>query len=632
MTLDVLDARRALHAGGVLREFNEAGVLSAADVHVAARLAALAGEEDDAVRLAVALAVRGPRLGHTRVDLAEIRATAAVDAEEEVDVAALPWPGDDWLDRLRRSPLVAVGEESDPGAPARPAPPLRRGDDRDPARPAPWLRRGDERDSARPLRLVGTALYLDRYWREERRVAEDLLALARPADDVDEALLSEGLARLFTGDAREERQRAAAATGVRRHLAVVAGGPGTGKTTTIARIVALLADQAAARGAPPPVVALATPTNTAAERLSDVLQRTAPELDVGRAQTLHRLLGRRPDSHSRFRHHRGNRLPHDVVIVDETSMVPLTRMARLVEAVRPAARLVLVGDPGQLASIEAGVVLGDVVGPMPEAPPDGAKLADSVVVLDHVYRHGKEIRAVAEAVQDGDGEGAIAALRAAPGVVDWVEADPAEDPAALAAIRERAVGAARRVGEAARAGRAEEAGEALRGFRLMCAHRRGPYGVSTWTERIESWLTEDAAAPDPDGAWYPGRPLLVGENDYALRLFNGETGVVVVTAEGDLAAAFEHKGKARLIRPGRLGAVDTAYAMTIHKSQGAQFHTAGVVLPDPSSRLLTRELLYTAVTRAQRELMVVGTEDALRAAIARPVARASGLRRRLWGE
>ena len=194
-------------------------------------------------------------------------------------------------------------------------------------------------------------------------------------------MLADGLARLFPGDA-DERQRAAGAAAVRHRFAVVAGGPGTGKTTTVARIVALLAEQAEAAGRPQPLIALAAPTAVAAARLEEAVHDAAEGLDASdavRAQlraasasTLHRLLGWRPDSQSRFRHHRGNRLPHDVVIVDETSMVSLSQMARLLEAVRPQARLILVGDPGQLTSIEAGAVLGDIVGPADDGPSSAA--------------------------------------------------------------------------------------------------------------------------------------------------------------------------------------------------------------------------------------------------------------------
>ncbi|MEA2139723.1 MAG: exodeoxyribonuclease alpha subunit [Solirubrobacteraceae bacterium] len=629
--LDPYDVRRARQAPGLLRAFNDAGVLAAADVHVAVRLGALGGEQDAAVLLAAALAVRAPRLGHVYVDLATIRDTAAVETDEPVDLASLPWPAvGAWVDRAGASAVVSVGED---GADA----------------------------SGGPLRLVGSRLYLDRYWREERRVAADLLAFGELGGaDVRIDVLRDGLARMFAGQT-DGRQCLAAASAVLRRLTVVAGGPGTGKTTTVARIVALLAEQAAAAGAPAPLVALAAPTAVAAARLEHAVHEQAAGLAVDepvraellalRASTLHRLLGWRPGSHSRFRHNRGQRLPHDVVIVDETSMVSLSLMARLVEAVRPDARLVLVGDPGQLASIEAGAVLGDVVGPCGDAlrigaaararlaeatgrdvaaaePPGGATIGDGIVVLERVHRFGEGIARLAEAIRRGEADGVIDVLRAGAEGVAWIDVDVADADDALSPVRGRAVAAARAVSEAARAGAASDALEALGSFRLLCAHRRGPEGVATWTARIESWLAGDV---DVDVRWYAGRPLLVTENDHELRLYNGDTGVVVQAAGDRVAAAFERGGEIVEFSPSRLGSVETVYAMTIHKSQGSQFQTAAVLLPGPASRILTRELLYTAATRARELLILAGTEEAIRAAVARPVARASGLRGRLWG-
>ena len=634
LDIDPLDVRRAVHAPGLLREFNEAGVLAAADVHVARRLAALGAAAPDDALLAAALAVRGPRLGHVCVDLATIRESAAVDTEDTVDLSGLPWPDvGPWLTRVAEWPLVAVADDT----------------------PA----------TDRPLRLVGTTLYLDRYWREERRVAEDITTFATAADGVDEALLAAGIARLFPGRT-ESRQALAAAAAVLRRFAVVAGGPGTGKTTTVARIVALLAEQAAAAGDPPPLVALAAPTGKAAARLQEAVHAAAETLPVEaaipaqlhtlEASTLHRLLGWRPGSHSRFRHHRSNRLPHDVVIVDETSMVSLSLMARLAEAARPGARLILVGDPGQLASIEAGVVLGDIVGPVTESlrisratrarlaaavghdvvaedPPPNAAVADGIVILDEVHRYGGAIASVADAIRRGSPDAVIGALgQAPPDEARWIETDP-EDPeshSGVETIRREAARFAEPIIAAARAGDAEAALRALGAFRLLCAHRRGPHGVSWWTERIEAWLRQDLEGFAADTRWYPGRPLLVTRTDYALRLYNGDAGVVVSTTEGEVTAAFERGTDIAKIRPGRLESVDTVYAMTIHKSQGSQFDTAAVLLPPPDSPILTRELLYTAITRARRRLLVVGSEESLRTAVARPIARASGLRGRLW--
>jgi len=629
---DPFDVRRVRHAPGLLREFNDAGVLSAADVHVALRLADLGGEADETVALAAGLAVRGPRLGHVHVDLATIRDTATVDADEPVDLSTLPWPSAGaWIERVSASKLVTSGEENV--------------------------------GSSRPFRLVGTWLYLDRYWREERQVAADLRALSgRQPEGVRVDVLAEGLERLFPGQT-DSRQCLATASAVLRRLAVVAGGPGTGKTTTVARIVALLAEQTAAAGAPAPLVALAAPTGKAAARLVEAVHEEAIELAVSepvraqllalQASTLHRLLGWRPESHSRFRHHRGQRLPHDVVIVDETSMVSLSLMAKLIEAIRPDARLILVGDPGQLASIEAGAVLGDIVGPATDQlsigararslltqatghevsgadPPPDASVADGIVVLDRIHRFGGGIAQLAEAIRRGDADTVLEVLADAPEGVTWIPVDVADPTAqnALMPVRDRAVAAASAVTRAARAGAARDAIEALSAFRILCAHRRGPQGVATWTARIEGWL---ASEPGMDGRWYAGRPLLVTENDYELRLFNGDTGVVVQTTPDRLSATFERRGEILEFSPTRLSAVDTVYAMTIHKSQGSQFDTAAVLLPAPTSHILTRELLYTAATRARRLLILAGTEESIRAAVARPIARASGLQGRLWG-
>ena len=240
-------------------------MLAAADVHVALRLAQLAEEDDENTLLATALAVRAPRLGSVCVDLATIGATAATDLETPVDLQALPWPEPEaWVDGLASSPLVAAGEDG--------------GEDR-------------------PLRLVGTTLYLDRYWRDERFVAADLLSRNEPAGDVDAAVLADGLARLFDGD-EPDLQRLAAATCVLRRLAVVGGGPGTGKTTTVTRILVLLDEQADAAGAPTPLVALAAPTGKAAARLEEAVHEEASTLelsDAGAGSDCSRR-GRRPST------------------------------------------------------------------------------------------------------------------------------------------------------------------------------------------------------------------------------------------------------------------------------------------------------------------------------------------------
>jgi exodeoxyribonuclease V alpha subunit len=193
------------------------------------------------------------------------------------------------------------------------------------------------------------------------------------------------------------------------------------------------------------------------------------------------------------------------------------------------------------------------------------------------------------------------------------------------------VEAGRAVVVAARAGDPAAALSELGRFRLLCAHRHGPYGVSDWTTRVQGWLSDAVGELDVERRDYVGRPVLVTQNDYELGLYNGDTGVIVHGTRDHPAAVFERGGELLRVSPLRLGAVETVYAMTIHKSQGSQFDTAAVLLPSLSSRILTRELLYTAVTRARRELILVGTEAVVRSAVERPVARASGLRERLWG-
>jgi exodeoxyribonuclease V alpha subunit len=325
--------------------------------------------------------------------------------------------------------------------------------------------------------------------------------------------------------------------------------------------------------------------------------------------------------------------------------------------VRRDARLILVGDPQQLASVEAGAVLGDVVGPatngleMRESarillsdvtgdevhaaePPGGTPIGDGIVVLRRVHRFGAGIARFAEAVRSGDSDDAIGILREGVSDVSWIAGDAdltSADDALLEPLRDVAVESGRRVLVAAMKGDALDAISALGSFRLLCAHRRGPAGAHLWAAHLERWMAAGIEGFAPVGQWYVGRPLLVTANDYSLGLYNGDTGVVIADTEGHITAAFERSGGVVNVSPSRLAAVETVYAMTVHKSQGSQFDTVALILPEPESRVLTRELLYTAVTRARHKVMIVGTEASLRTAIERPIARSSGLRGRLWG-
>ncbi|WP_152193170.1 exodeoxyribonuclease V subunit alpha [Georgenia satyanarayanai] len=600
--LDAGDARLAVHAPPLLARFNAAGVVAAADVQVARRLGSLAGERDEDVLLAVALATRAVRSGSVCLHLTDAESFAA-DAETPVE--DLPWPDPArWEAAIERSPLVAVGVEG---------------------------------PADRPVRWVAGRLYLDRYWRDETVVRRQADArLASPATAVDDARLTAALDRLFPA-AGDALQRQAAATAVAGRLTVLTGGPGTGKTTTVARLIAVLQDVAG-----PLRIALAAPTGKAAARLQEAVHEVVDELGaedrerVGTlsASTLHRLLGWLPGSSTRFRHGPGRHLPHDVVVVDETSMVSLPLMARLLEALRPDARLVLVGDPDQLASVEAGAVLGDLVARTPGATgAGGAGGAGGVVRLLTVHRQeeGSAILPLAAAIRAGDAEEALALLRAGHPSVELVElADDAEPAAeALAPLRTDAAAAGRRLVLAAREGDAAAALRALGAHRLLVAHRRGPAGVAHWSALVEQWVSEAVGSHpephDPRSPWYPGRPILVTANDRETGLYNGDTGVVVADGEG-LVAALGDPGSPLRVRPHRLPAVETVHAMTVHRGQGSQFARVSLVLPPATSPLLTRELLYTAVTRAREHVRVVGTAAAVRRAVQTPVRRASGLR------
>lgn len=398
---------------------------------------------------------------------------------------------------------------------------------------------------------------------------------------------------------------------------MLTGGPGTGKTTTVARLLALLAEQAALAGRPALRIALAAPTGKAAARLQQAVQLEVDRLDLIdrrrlaglQATTLHRLLGARPDTSSRFRHHRANRLPHDVIVVDETSMVSLTMMARLLEAVRPQTRLILVGDPDQLASVEAGAVLADLVDGLGER---------GVAALRTSHRFGESIGALASAIRVGDADRALEVLAAGGDHIDWVTSDATDR------LREVLVPHALAMRQAAILGDGRAALATLDEHRLLCAHRRGPYGVAQWNRQVERWLTEETGEP-LWATWYAGRPILVTANDYGLKLYNGDTGVTVATPDGLRAVV----GGTGSFAPGRLTEVETMHAMTIHKSQGSQADEVTVLLPEVESRLLTRELFYTAVTRAKTRIRVVGAEPEVRAAITRQAVRATGLRKRL---
>jgi exodeoxyribonuclease V alpha subunit len=622
-----------------LEPFVSAGILAEAEVQVAGAVARSVPAAEDAVLLAAALCVRALQLGHVCVVIDEVADTIVAEARGDASASRhdlppvatddLPWPEpSDWARALMASDAVTV---------------------RDPASAEAGAHAGDE--DTRPLVFDGARIYLERYWRYERQVGDLLLDRAiAPSDAPVDGPPTAGaldptvevvLDRHFGPERIEapDLQRRAARTALSGRLTVIAGGPGTGKTHTVARLLASL-HQLAVHDGRPLQVALAAPTGKAAARMTEAVARAAvhadgstgsPEvLPHGEASTIHRLLGYR-DGIS-FRHDRANPLPHDVVVVDEVSMVAMPLMARLLDALRPDARLVLVGDPHQLASVEAGAVLGDIVGPSANGDGTGrGPLADRTVVLRQVHRFAADsgIAELADAVRSGDSDRAIEALEdPTSDEVRWI--DPS-DGDALRQLRDTVVARAGEVARAARDGEALGALDRAGDLKVLCATRFGPLGAFAWRDHLERRLPALVPGLEVTRGYYVGRPVIVTRNDYVAGVMNGDTGVVV-RADGHAVVAMPGPDGVRMIAPSQLDEVETWWAMTIHKSQGSEFSHAVVSLPDEHSRVLTRELLYTGITRGREQVTVVSSEAALRAAIARPVSRASGLRARLWSE
>ena len=467
-------------------------------------------------------------------------------------------------------------------------------------------------------------LYLHRYWEYEAQLAAAIRARIGVDAPCDAALLKRGLDRLFGNAAKtQDWQREAVETAVRRRFSVITGGPGTGKTWTLVAVLALLHEQFAARDAKLRV-RLAAPTGKAAARMKESIQRTLetdPRFVECRAlldqeaTTLHRLLGTIPDS-PYFRHDANRPLAVDAVIVDEASMVDLALMAKLFAAIPPTASVLLLGDKDQLASVEAGNVLGDIC---------HAPLSGHIVELRENRRFAEDsgIRQLSSLVNAGDADGALAVL--AENRPD-ISTHGLPAPSDLSAVLRESVLAGYRA--CLEAEDPVTALTALNSFRILCALRRGPYGVENLNRLAEQALAE-AGLIEPTAEHYRGRPVLITANDYQLHLFNGDVGMLLPDPEagGELRAWFlDAAGGLRRILPARLPAHETVFAMTVHKSQGSEFRRVLLILPDRDTPVATRELLYTAITRARESVELWHEAPILRAAIARRTERSSGLR------
>jgi exodeoxyribonuclease V alpha subunit len=508
-------------------------------------------------------------------------------------------------------------------------------------------------------------LYLARYWHFEQRLAGHLQArVGAWCPDVDRDQLREGLDRLFpkTSESKEtDWQRFAAALAVLRPLCVISGGPGTGKTRTVTSILALLLAQAGKR---PLRIELAAPTGKAAARMSESIARQKKDkkfpLEVTEAirrqipeetQTLHRLLGFRP-GRANPRHGPDDPLHLDVLVIDEASMVDLSLMARTLDALPAGARLILLGDRNQLASVEAGMVMGDICGRGTslsfgeetravlqdvgcdlagtdfESAEYSGGLADHVVELKKIWRTDADsgIRPLAKAINDGRGMEGVAILQDSR--YPDVELLEQSRERLEAYVRDQVVHEYREVIDAPDAGAALKA---LGRFRILCAVREGIYGVGALNSMVALEL-EAAGLIHPEGAIYAGRPVMIRTNDHAQHLYNGDVGLIRPDpdAGGALRVFFETAKGPRRILPARLPPHETVYAMTVHKSQGSEFDHVLLVLPETESRIATRELLYTGITRASKKVTVLAQPERLQEAAARKVERSTGLRDALW--
>ncbi|UVK82497.1 exodeoxyribonuclease V subunit alpha [Pseudomonas sichuanensis] len=654
----------------LLDRWVERGWLRALDRAFVGFLEELAPGSDPLVLLAAALASHQLGHGHVCLDLAQTLAEPdfALSLPPEGDALAGPLllPSqllasldlNTWLQRIDQSPLLAAG--------------------------------GSRAQHTRPLVLSGERLYLRRYWAYERRIdgaLHERLARQQPL----QADLAARLAQLFEGGAptgEVDWQKLACALATRAGFSVITGGPGTGKTTTVVRLLALLQAPAVEQGRPLRI-RLAAPTGKAAARLTESIGQQVERLQVDsavRAQiptdvsTVHRLLGSRPGSRH-FRHNAGNLLPLDVLVIDEASMIDLEMMANLLDALPPNARLVLLGDKDQLASVEAGAVLGDLCrdaedgcywpqtlawleqiggqslansGLKPGESPHNP-LAQQIVMLRHSRRFGEGsgIGQLARLVNRQQAPEARALLASKPDDVFCLtlggEHDKRFDRLLLEGLNRGAEGPQgyrsylRNIGRLrpppgtpAEDPRWEQwAGEVLsrfEDFQLLCAVRKGAWGVEGLNQRVERVL-HNAGLIDSQQLWYEGRPVLVTRNDYGLGLMNGDIGIALRLpddqGQAPLRVAFprnDGSGGVRFVLPSRLSEVETVFAMTVHKSQGSEFSHTALVLPDALNPVLTKELVYTGITRAKHCFSLIEPRSGVfEEAVLRRVRRVSGL-------
>ncbi|EAW2200625.1 exodeoxyribonuclease V subunit alpha [Salmonella enterica] len=574
----------------------------------------VAGNDDPAVTLAAALLSHDAGEGHVCLPLSRLTLT------EEAHPLLVAWISEtatpiDWKKRLLASAAVSCG------------------------------------DSPAPLILCGDRLYLNRMWCNERTVAR-FFNEVNQAIAVDEDQLSRILDALFPPTEEVNWQKVAAAVALTRRISVISGGPGTGKTTTVAKLLAALIQMADGERCR---IRLAAPTGKAAARLTESLGAALRQLPLTDAQkkripedasTLHRLLGAQPGS-QRLRHHAGNPLHLDVLVVDEASMIDLPMMSRLIDALPPHGRVIFLGDRDQLASVEAGAVLGDICAYVNagftaerarqlsrltgSAIPAGAEmqaasLRDSLCLLQKSYRFGSDsgIGKLAAAINCGDRSAIQAVFQQGFSDIEKRTLQSSDDYAGM--LDEALAGYGRYLRLLHEKATPEAILQAFNEYQLLCALREGPFGVRGLNDRIEQAMVQQRKIQrHPHSRWYEGRPVMIARNDSALGLFNGDIGIALDRGQGLRVWFVMPDGTIKSVQPSRLPEHDTTWAMTVHKSQGSEFDHAALILPSQRSPVVTRELVYTAVTRARRRLSLYADERILAGAIVTRTERRSGL-------